>query len=187
MNTLYMAYFVLFCLFALPSNYVLKEYGSRASVCIGTFMMALGAVIKCGIYYGFGYCIFGAIIAGCGLPFIWNAPAQVAVEWFGVNERTGVIAFFIICQYIGGASGFLLPTFFVNGKDTKEEFMAGLLNMTAVTAIACATLLLLTFVLFKAKPGNEIREPQWNVLLDYDPNQPPTEQAQDLGIKDTFR
>jgi MFS family permease len=92
-----MSYFILFCLFALPSNYVLKEYGSRVSVCIGVFMMTLGAVIKCAIYYSFGYCILGAVIAGCGLPFIWNALAQIANEWFGTKEKTGVIAFFIIC------------------------------------------------------------------------------------------
>ena len=126
MNCLYMSYFVLFCLFALPSNYVLKEYGSRTSVLIGVFLMTLGASTKCLINQSFGFCIFGAIIAGCGLPFIWNAPAQVAVVWFGENERTGAIAFFIICQYIGGATGYVLPTFFVDGKDTKTEFKGGI-------------------------------------------------------------
>lgn len=128
-------------------------------------MMALGASIKCMINHSFGFCILGAIIAGCGLPFIWNAPAQIAVEWFGENERTGAIAFFIICQYVGGATGYILPTSFVDDKDTKEEFKEGIFNMATVTAIACATLLLLTCVLFKAKPGNEIREPQWNIAL----------------------
>jgi len=91
------------------------------------------------------------------------------VEWFGERERTGAIAFFLICQYIGASTGYILPTFFVDGKDTKNEFKGGIFNMVEVSAIACATLLLLTFVLFKAKPGCETREPQLNILLE-DPN-----------------
>jgi len=61
--------------FSLPSNYVLKEYGSRTSVVIGVLMMTLGASVKCLVNYSFGFCILGAVIAGSGLPFIWNAPA----------------------------------------------------------------------------------------------------------------
>jgi len=53
----------------------------------------------------------------------------------------------------------MLPTFFVDGKDTETEFKGGIFNMVKVSAIACAILLLLTFVLFKAKPGKESREP----------------------------
>ena len=68
----------------------------------------------------------------------------------------------------------MLPTFFVDGKDTKNEFKGGIFNMVEVSAIACATLLLLTFVLFKAKSGDETREPQWNIFLE-DPNQPSAE------------
>jgi len=52
----------------------------------------------------------------------------------------------------------MLPTFFVDGKDTKTEFKGGIKNMVTVSAIACATLLLLTLVLFKAKPGTKTRE-----------------------------
>jgi len=54
---------------------VLKEYGSRTSVVIGVLMMTLGASVKCLVNYSFGFCILGAVIAGSGLPFIWNAPA----------------------------------------------------------------------------------------------------------------
>ena len=57
--------------------------------------------------------------------------------------------------------------------------------MVQVSAIASAILLLLTLVLFKAKPGTETREPQWNVLLEEVPNQHSEIEA--LGVKDTFK
>ena len=75
LNCLMMGYYVLFSIFCLPSNYILNKYGSRASVIIGVVLMTAGAVIKCFINYSFGFCILGAVIAGSGLAFIWNAPA----------------------------------------------------------------------------------------------------------------
>ena len=52
-------------------------------------------------------------------------------------------------QYIGAASGYLLPSNFVNGKDTEQEFKKGISNMTTVTAISCGCLFLITILLFK--------------------------------------
>lgn len=87
---------------------------------------------------------------------------------------------------MGGATGFILPTFFVDGKDTKTEFKGGIYNMVTVSAIACATLLLLTFVLFKAKPGSKTREIQWNINLEEEDRNEHSE-VEDLGVKDTFK
>jgi len=58
--------------------------------------------------------------------------------------------------------------------------------MVTVSAIACATLLLLTFVLFKAKPGTETRKIQWNIVLEEEDRNEHSE-VEDLGVKDTFK
>ena len=61
------------------------------------------------------------MIAAVGQPFLTNAPAKVSGLWYGEKGRVIATTIASVASPIGGAIGFVLPTFFVVNDDVKPE------------------------------------------------------------------
>ena len=59
---------------------------------------------------------------------------------------------------MGAIGGYLLPSLFVNGTESKEDFKKGVFHMTCYTAIACVSFMIITIVLFKPARRNDSQD-----------------------------
>lgn len=113
-------YMIVFILVNYPSNYVIDKYGLRTAVLIGMGFTALGMIVKCLINISFAYVIVGQVLAACGQPLLSIAPAKLATQWFGPNERVIATTIGTAAQPIGVAIGFVFPSLFVVAADAED-------------------------------------------------------------------
>ena len=85
----------MFILFNFPSNLVLDKTGLWWGAIVGATFTAVGMCIKALVNYSFWWVYIGQILAAIGQPFICSAPAKLAAQWFGPNER--IMALTIVC------------------------------------------------------------------------------------------
>ena len=80
-------------------------------------LTGLGMIVKCFINNSFAWVITGQVIAGCGQPLLAIAPAKLATNWFGPNERVIATTIATAAQPLGVAIGFVFPSIFVKNTD----------------------------------------------------------------------
>lgn len=151
MSILYQAIFVLF---NFPASYVIDTYGCRVAVLLGMFLTAVGMAVKVFINQAFWICVLGQVFAAIGQPFLINAPAKLAAEWFGQNERVIALTISVASTAIGAAVGFEVPTIFVSNEDEGDTFKHNVMLSLLAQAIAGGVIFLLCLVFFKNKPKN---------------------------------
>lgn len=151
-NTISLSYMGLFVIFTFPSNYVIDMYGCRQGVILGTFLTALGMVIKCFINQSFYICIAGQVVAGIGQPFLVNAPTKLAATWFGTNERVIAVTIAIASQALGAAVGFVIPALFVDISDEGDVFRDHVAQSLICQAILGISIFVACLFFFKSRP-----------------------------------
>jgi MFS family permease len=147
----------LYLVFTFPSNIAIDGYGSKTGMIIGNILTSFGMTIKIFINDSFWYCIGGQILAAIGQPFILNAPAKLASEWFPQKERIMAITMVVMFQALGVAGGFVVPSFFVREDDSRADFRYHVYLSLAVQAIAEVVVLVLSVLLLKDCPKNQVR------------------------------
>ena len=117
---------ITFLISVFPSNYILDVYGLKVATLIGAGGTCLGACIRVGAYDNFWYVLVGNFIGGIVQPLLINAPAKLACTWFRPemvksNQRPTATTLAAICNPVGIAFGFGIPSFFVTGGGSKKD------------------------------------------------------------------
>mmetsp|Transcript_35558 Transcript_35558/g.25968 ORF Transcript_35558/g.25968 Transcript_35558/m.25968 type:complete len:90 (+) Transcript_35558:338-607(+) len=79
-----------------PSSYLLGVIGLRWGILLGVAVSAVGIWIKVAINHSFTWVIVGQVITALGTPISASAPAKLAAEWFGPNERVVAITLAVV-------------------------------------------------------------------------------------------
>ena len=108
-----MIYMGVFVVFNFPSNIALDKAGLRIGVLLGTTLTAFGMWIKVLVNTSFDWVIVGQMFAAIGQPFLACAPAKLAGQWFGENERVIATTIATASQPLGVAIGYAFPEIFV--------------------------------------------------------------------------
>ena len=69
-------------IFSFLANFILDAYGIRVGLNFGLLFTMLGAGTRLFINQNFGWVLLGQSLAAIGNPFITNAPAKIASNWF---------------------------------------------------------------------------------------------------------
>eukprot|EP00347_Sterkiella_histriomuscorum_P021419 403334042 len=155
-NTISLVYMGVYLIVNFPSNYALDAWGCRWGIVIGTMLTFVGMWIKVLVNQGFWILIVGQMISALGQPFLTNAPAKMAAQWYG--EKGRIIATTIATASIplGVAVGFVIPSFFVDdgdrAHDKKDDARSHIFNSLLCQAIIGTVVAILILFFFKDKP-----------------------------------
>ena len=69
-------------IFSFAANFILDAYGIRVGLYFGLIFTMLGAAARLFINVDFGWVLLGQSLAAIGNPFVTNAPAKIASNWF---------------------------------------------------------------------------------------------------------
>ncbi|EGR34572.1 major facilitator superfamily protein, putative [Ichthyophthirius multifiliis] len=146
-----LVFMLLYIFVNFPSNYVLG-LNCKNGVLLGAAFTIIGSWIRVLVNKSFWYVILGQILGAIGQPFILNAPAKIATEWFIPKQRPAAIAALALINMVGIGIGFLIPSIFVeNTKDMqigKNQVYNLMFWEAIIISAGCAPI----FILFKNKP-----------------------------------
>jgi len=140
------AYFIMYIPGNFISIFVLRRYGVKISIIIGTLLFMIGAWIRLFLFFsGDSFTVFyiGSFIAATGQPFALNLTSKIASIWFGDKERALASAIGLCGTPIGSFISFLLPQIVVRDSDyndlplAREHFLMYLLLQTMIVTIFC--------------------------------------------------
>ncbi|CDW77331.1 major facilitator superfamily protein [Stylonychia lemnae] len=118
-------------------------------VLIGTMLTFAGMWIKVLVNEGFYILIIGQMISAIGQPFLTNAPAKVAAQWYATTIATASIP-------LGVAVGFVIPSIFVDNDDNlpqnKDNARDHIFNSLLCQAIIASVIAALILFFFREKP-----------------------------------
>ena len=58
--------------------------------------------------------MIGQTITGLSQSFLYNGPAKLSANWFGINERIYSTNMGLIANILGNGFGYYVPTLFLN-------------------------------------------------------------------------
>lgn len=142
------------------ASWCLDSVGLRFGLVVGALITAMGGVIRAGAITGdtFWVLFIGQTLCAIAQPFILNAPAKLAANWFPDGERTIATTLCVVANPIGVAIGFVIPPMMVgntDGSGSQVEWCIaddGIGWLLVVEAIACVVTAVIFFFFFSSKP-----------------------------------
>eukprot|EP01102_Stenamoeba_stenopodia_P022343 TRINITY_DN9270_c0_g1_i1.p1 TRINITY_DN9270_c0_g1~~TRINITY_DN9270_c0_g1_i1.p1 ORF type:complete len:481 (-),score=85.98 TRINITY_DN9270_c0_g1_i1:115-1557(-) len=142
------------------ASWSLDSIGLRFGLIVGALITAMGAVIRAGAVTGdtFWVLFVGQTLCAIAQPFILNAPAKLAANWFPDGERTIATTLCVVANPIGVAIGFVLPPMMVGNSDgsgSEAEWCIaddGIGWLLVVEGVACVIVAVIFFFFFSSKP-----------------------------------
>eukprot|EP01101_Sappina_pedata_P012052 TRINITY_DN8216_c0_g1_i1.p2 TRINITY_DN8216_c0_g1~~TRINITY_DN8216_c0_g1_i1.p2 ORF type:complete len:734 (-),score=126.68 TRINITY_DN8216_c0_g1_i1:14-2215(-) len=145
-NMLSLSFMIAYPPFVLVAGYVLDNMGYRFGMSVGIVMSIAGAWLRgCGGPSGFWLVMLGQCLAAVGQPFVLNATAIVAANWFPPGERTLATTICSIAAPIGAGIGFLVPPALLSGSMSMR-------SMLLIEAGIATALMVLPLVFVRSKP-----------------------------------
>jgi hypothetical protein len=97
-----LSYMAIYAFTYLPSNYTLDRKGLRTGVCIGITLTAIGTILRSLIGYSYTFALIGQTINAIAQPFILNADAKLAREWYPPEKVFHLLVFsdYCYCKHI---------------------------------------------------------------------------------------
>ena len=138
-SVLSMSFMIVYILFNFPASWVIDTKGFKASMMIGTLMMAVFGLMRGLVYKNFVLVIVAQMGVAIAQPFLSNSITKLAATWFPVNERATASGLGSMAGYLGMIIAMIL-TPVLYGKCQ----MGKLMMIYSIIAIVCAAI----FVIF---------------------------------------
>jgi len=113
-SQIYMATFIPL---VFPATWLIEQTGLRNIALIGSFINALGSVVKClGTGRESWWIVFtGQFFSACGQCFILELPPKIAAIWFPSSEISTATSIGVFGNQLGVALGFFIPPKIIAG------------------------------------------------------------------------
>eukprot|EP00112_Aurelia_sp_Birch-Aquarium-sp1_P006096 Seg1681.7 transcript_id=Seg1681.7/GoldUCD/mRNA.D3Y31 product="Solute carrier family 49 member A3" protein_id=Seg1681.7/GoldUCD/D3Y31 len=143
-NWFSLVFFIFSALFGLPAFWLMDTYGLRTGVLTGTWMNAIGCLIRMlasysiAPKYNYWMALGGQVIAAISQPLVLAMPTKLAAQWFGDNERTVANTMASLANPLGVLlASALAPVLVKTSKDVP--FMLVIFSIPAILAALMAT------------------------------------------------
>lgn len=143
-----------FIVLSWPACYIIDSFGLRKAVLMASFGTSVGALVKCYSCHeeGIWLLMLGQVLVSLSEQLIFSVPSRLASVWFPDHQVSSAVAVSVLGNQIGIALGFLIPQWYLNEAETKEEIGDGFYRMFLLTTVVSVLAYVLDYILFDEEP-----------------------------------
>lgn len=147
-------FMVAFIFLSWPACYLIESFGLRKAVLAASFGTACGSIVKCYSCHseGIWLLMLGQVLVSLSEQLIFSVPSRLASVWFPDHQVSSAVALSILGQNIGVAFGFVIPQWYLNEAETRDEIGNGFYQMFLVTSVFSIAAYVLDYILFDEEP-----------------------------------
>ncbi|CRH01375.1 MFS-type transporter, putative [Plasmodium relictum] len=116
-------YFIIYSIFSIPLSFLLSEFSLRTNVVFSSLLQFIGCFLRYLFWNNLKLVMFGQFLSSIGQIIFVNAPPEVSLIWFPVDERIISTSVSIISNVLGTAIIYLYAPFIVINKDDVKELL----------------------------------------------------------------
>ncbi|CRG94746.1 MFS-type transporter, putative [Plasmodium gallinaceum] len=116
-------YFIIYSIFSIPLSFLLSEFSLRTNVVFSSLLQFIGCFLRYLFWDNLKLVMFGQFLSSIGQIIFVNAPPEVSLIWFPINERIISTSISIISNVLGTAIIYLYAPFIVLNKEDVKELL----------------------------------------------------------------